>query len=112
MSLKEKARHLRTTQTDAERKLWFYLRNRQLGGIKFRRQVPIARYIVDFFAFDLGLIIELDGGHHLEQSGYDARRTLDLEALGYKVLRFWNHDVLKCIDDVLQKIVNLVGKNQ
>jgi very-short-patch-repair endonuclease len=91
-----KARRLRKNLTDAERTVWAALRSRQFGGYKFRRQQPIGLYIVDFVCFENKLIIELDGGHHdqVEQAEYDAVRTAWLEAQGYRVLRFWNNQVL------------------
>jgi very-short-patch-repair endonuclease len=98
------ARHLRHNQTHAERRLWFRLRDRRLGGWKFRRQFPIDRFIVDFFCADAHLIIELDGGQHAVRSVADAQRTRILEAMGYLVLRYWNNDVTQNIDGVLEDI--------
>ena len=89
-----RARGLRRDQTDAERKLWSMLRNRQLDGCKFRRQVAIDRYFADFACVDAKLVVELDGGQHADQAEYDAERTRALEASGWRVIRFWNHDVL------------------
>src|SRR5690242_91192 len=99
------ARRLRRDQTDAERALWFRLRDRRLSGLKFRRQMPIKSYVVDFCCESARLIVELDGGQHAERSAEDAKRTVDLEAYGYLVLRFWNNDVLRNIDGVLETIV-------
>ena len=98
------ARRLRRNQTDAERALWFRLRDRRLNGWKFRRQFPIDRFVVDFFCADAHLIIELDGGQHAVTTEADAGRTRILEAMGYLVLRFWNNDVMKNIDGVLEAI--------
>jgi very-short-patch-repair endonuclease len=98
------ARRLRRQQTDAERLLWFRLRDRRLDGWKFRRQFPIDRYIVDFFCADAHLIIELDGGQHAVRTGADAARTRVLEAMGYLVLRFWNNDVMRNIEGVLEEV--------
>src|ERR1041385_1765336 len=98
------ARRLRRDQTDAERKLWFRLRDRRLAGLKFRRQMPIDRYVADFCCESARLIVELDGGQHVDRTAADAERTL--EAHGYLVLRFWNNDVLQNIDGVLQTIVD------
>jgi very-short-patch-repair endonuclease len=98
------ARRLRRDQTDAERKLWFRLRDRRLNGLKFRRQVPIDRYVVDFCCESAHLIVELDGGQHAERSAEDAARTAPLEARGYLVLRFWNNEVLQNMDGVLEVI--------
>ena len=92
------ARRLRRDQTDAERKLWFRLRDRRLDGLKFRRQVPIDCYVVDFCCESARLIVELDGGQHAERSAEDAARTAALEARGYLVLRFWNNEVLQNMD--------------
>jgi very-short-patch-repair endonuclease len=105
-SLTGTARRLRRDQTDAERALWFRLRDRRLRGWKFRRQMPINRYVVDFCCESAHLIIELDGGQHAEQRAADAERTAALEAQGYLVLRFWNNDVLRNMDGVLQTIVD------
>ena len=99
------ARKLRRNQTDAERTLWFRVRDRRLMGFKFRRQVPVDRYIVDFCCEESRLVIECDGGQHVERSKEDAERTSALEAMGYLVLRFWNNDVLLNTEGVLESIV-------
>ena len=104
-TLRQRARKLRNSATDAERRLWQHLRLKQLGGFKFRRQVPIAGYIADFLCRELKLIVELDGGQHAEQSAYDKERTLELEAEGYRVLRYWNDDVLLRAFYVLEDIL-------
>ncbi len=98
------ARSLRQNQTDAEKLLWSKLRRKQFG--KFRRQQPLEPYIVDFVCFEHRLVIELDGGQHndMQTIQKDARRTGLLEYQGYRVLRFWNNDVLSNIDGVLEKI--------
>ncbi len=93
------ARKLRHHQTDAEKLLWSKIRNKQLG-----RQVPIGRYVTDFFCFDEKLIIELDGGQHTEE--HDRERSDLLIAQGYRILRFWNSDVLSNIDGVVQVIIS------
>jgi very-short-patch-repair endonuclease len=98
------ARRLRRDQTDAERVLWFRLRDRRLGGWKFRRQFPIDRFIVDFCCVEARLIVELDGGQHAVQVEADAQRTKVLEAMGYLVLRYWNNDVMGNLDGVLEDI--------
>jgi very-short-patch-repair endonuclease len=98
------ARHLRRNQTDAERLLWFRLRDRRLGGWKFRRQFPIDRFVVDFFCADAHLIIELDGGQHGARTEADAQRTKILEAMGYLVRRYWNNEVTQNLDGVLEEI--------
>lgn len=94
MSISVKARDLRQQSTDAERALWMRLRNRQLAGCKFRRQVPIGGYIVDFVCLKRKVVIEVDGVHHQEQVLYDADRTTWLESKGFRVLRFRNHEIL------------------
>jgi very-short-patch-repair endonuclease len=93
--------------TDAERKLWFALRDRRLVGTKFRRQVPIGRFIADFACYELRLIIEVDGGQH-SQSVRDMRRDAWLSERGFRVLRYWNSDVLRNLDGVLDRIVEAV----
>jgi very-short-patch-repair endonuclease len=104
MTLLEKAKSLRKNQTDVERWLWQKIRNRQLLNLKFRRQFPIDRYIVDFVCLELKLIIELDGSQHIEQAAYDERRRACLEQRGFRVIRFWNNDILNNGDGVLEKI--------
>ena len=108
----EPARRLRRNQTDAERLLWFRLRDRRLEGLKFKRQVPIERFVVDFFCADAKLIVELDGGHHTQNSERDADRTRVLEAMGYLVLRFWNHDVIRNMDGVLEDILSTINRDR
>ncbi|WP_452009643.1 endonuclease domain-containing protein [Azospirillum largimobile] len=98
------ARRLRTTMTDAERRLWARLRNRQLAGAKFRRQFPIGPFVADFACLECRLIVEADGGQHAD-SVSDARRTVWLAEHGWRVLRFWNTDILTCTDDVLATIL-------
>jgi very-short-patch-repair endonuclease len=97
-------RQLRTNSTDAEKILWHSLRNRQLGGFKFRRQHPIPPYIVDFVCLEHRLIVELDGGQHAKTQTYDGARTSMLEQAGYKVMRFWNNEFLNNGDAVLEQI--------
>ena len=104
MTLIENARSLRKNQTDVERWLWQKIRNRQLLNLKFRRQFPIDRYIADFVCLELRLIIELDGSQHIEQADYDERRRACLEQRGFRIMRFWNNDVLSNGDGVLEKI--------
>jgi len=82
----ERARELRKNQTDVEWKLWSRLRNRQLGGYKFRRQFAVGRYIVDFVCLERRIAIQLDGGQHSEQEGYDQLRTKFLTSEGFEVL--------------------------
>lgn len=95
----KRARALRKTSTDAETLLWSRLRNRQFRNLKFRRQAPLDRYIVDFYCHELLLVIELDGSQHSEES--DRPRTQWLEGEGYRVVRFWNNEVLDNTDGVL-----------
>ncbi len=106
MSITSNARQLRRGATDAERVLWRYIRRKQLGGYRFRRQHPIGEFIVDFFCFEKGLVIELDGGHHAEHEDYDLNRTRCLESQGYQVLRFWNNQVMGEIEAVKQVILD------
>ena len=100
------ARRLRKESTEAEKLLWSYLRRKSLFGFKFRRQEQIGDCIVDFVCYEKKLIIELDGGHHNrdETKINDARRQIWLESQNFKVIRFWNNEVMKNIEGVLQKI--------
>ena len=98
------ARNLRNSATDAERLLWRHLRGRQLQNLKFRRQYPIAGYIADLACVEAHLVVELDGGQHAEHVAEDETRTRKIEANGYRVLRFWNDDVLLRTVDVLAEI--------
>ena len=104
------ARRLRQKQTDAERLLWFRLRDRRLVGWKFKRQVPIDRFIVDFFCPDAKLILEIDGGQHDERRARDENRTVLLESKGYLVLRFWNNDVIGNMEGVLEEVLNTIAQ--
>ena len=98
------ARALRKNPTEAERALWKHLRLRQLEGQKFRRQQPLGRYVVDFVCFEKKVIVELDGGQHSEQVASDAQRTSWLRGQGFRVLRFWNHEVLRDIEAVKETV--------
>ena len=100
------ARNLRKDSTIQERRLWNLLKNRQFHNLKFKRQVPIGNYIVDFMCSELKLVIELDGGQHNEDENikYDENRTKYLNSQGYTVLRFWNNDVYTNINGVLEEI--------
>jgi very-short-patch-repair endonuclease len=100
-----KAQGLRHKLTDAERKLWSVLRNRQLSGAKFRRQQPIGPLIADFVCHEHRLIVEADGGQHAENIS-DVRRTAFLESNGYRVLRFWNNEILTNLGEVTQVIAS------
>ena len=102
--IKAKARELRRNPTEAERRLWKHLRLRQIGGYKFRRQQSLGPYIVDFVCLGKRVVVEVDGGQHSEQIAYDTERSAWLEAQGFRVLRFWNHEVLKEIEVVKEVI--------
>ncbi len=102
------AKHLRRRMTDAERKLWYALRDRRFHGWKFRRQHPVGPYIADFACIEAQLIIEVDGGQHAN-STTDAPRTQYLEAQGFRVIRLWNPDVLKNLDGVLLQLLIALG---
>ena len=108
----ELARRLRRNQTDAERLLWFRLRDRRLASWKFKRQVQIDRFVVDFFCADAKLIGELDGGQHDHDGEHDRDRTRVLETMGYLVLRFWNHDVIRNTDGVLEEILSTADQHR
>ncbi|MES9874965.1 MAG: endonuclease domain-containing protein [Candidatus Sedimenticola sp. 6PFRAG7] len=111
MDLTNRARELRRNQTDAEQLLWRSLKSRQLKGYKFRRQFPVHPYIVDFACLSENLIVELDGGQHTEQLDYDEKRTAFLESKGYRVIRFWNNEVLNQLPDVVEEIARQLGIN-
>jgi len=100
------ARELRQQHTNAERALWMKLRNRELEGVKFRRQQPIGPYIVDFVSLQRRLIIEIDGGQHNEEreKERDEERTMSLEERGYRIMRFWNNEVMTNPEGVLERI--------
>ncbi|HLM40412.1 MAG TPA: DUF559 domain-containing protein [Microvirga sp.] len=102
------ARDLRKTSTSAEDTLWQALRGRRFQGLKFRRQVPLLNYTVDFLCLERRLIVELDGKQHEWFSEYDKRRTEEIERHGFRILRLLNHDVLNDLDLVLAKIAQAV----
>ena len=104
-----KAKTLRTNQTEAEQRLWYHLRAHRFMGLKFKRQKPMGRYIVDFVCMERQLIIELDGGQHAEQMAYDQHRDAWLRSQGYTVLRFWNNEVMHQLEDVLEQIRNTIS---
>jgi very-short-patch-repair endonuclease len=104
------AKRLRRQQTDAERILWFRLRGRRLAGWKFKRQAPIDRFIVDFVCADAKLIVELDGSQHAVRTRQDEERTRTLEVMGYLVLRFWNNDVMRNLEGVVEEILNTLSQ--
>ena len=101
----KQAKSLRRAMTEAEQRLWYYLRNRRLSGYKFKRQYPIGNYIADFICLEKNLIIEADGGQHNDNPRDDAR-TAWLQAQGYTVLRYWNHDILQQTEAVLTHILH------
>ncbi|UVK39552.1 endonuclease domain-containing protein [Mesorhizobium sp. AR10] len=98
------ARSLRRDMTEAEDRLWHELRDRRLDRIKFRRQVPVGKYIADFVCLEAGLIIEIDGSQHAD-SDSDRIRGVELKAMGFRVLRFWNEDVLRDLNAVCDTII-------
>ena len=110
--LRSKARELRKNSTDAERFLWSELRDHRLNGIGFRRQVPIKNYIADFACHAAKLVVELDGGQHFSDQSEraDAARTAVIEARGFRVLRFSNHDVMTNRTGVLETIAAAVAE--
>jgi very-short-patch-repair endonuclease len=105
------SRRLRRDSTDAERRLWSRLRDRRLGGLKFRRQFPVDRYVMDFYCNEARLGIELDGGQHFTDQGLarDRERSRVLGAAGIRVVRFTDSEVLNQIDDVLAAILRVIG---
>ena len=100
------ASRLRQTMTDVEQALWIALRNRQLGGFKFRRQATIGAYVVDFLCIECNLIVELDGGQHSPEA--DQLRTDALENNGYRIARFWNHEIIENLEGVLTTILSML----
>ncbi|HJV65438.1 MAG TPA: endonuclease domain-containing protein [Geomonas sp.] len=96
---------LRREQTDAERKLWQVLRDRQLSGLKFRRQHPFGNFILDCVCLEKKLIVEVDGGQHNQQAEDDQKRSEALAKAGFTVLRFWNNEVLQELDAVMERIL-------
>jgi len=104
------ARRMRRVPTEAEKRLWWHLHRLQLDGSHFRRQVRLGRYIADFASHKARIVIEIDGGQHAE-SAADAERTRFIEGQGYRVLRFWNNEVLSNIEGVLEVIQTAVSAN-
>ncbi len=99
------AQRLRKNRTKAEIRLWLRLRRRQLNGSRFRQQVPLGPYVVDFLCVKSRLIVEVDGGQHAENAGADEVRTAWLHSRGFRVIRFWNSEVLGNLEGVLQVIL-------
>jgi len=110
-TLQQYAKELRHHSTDAEMELWRYLRAKRLCGYKFRRQVCLGNFIVDFCCLSEKLIIELDGSQHADQQVYDRYRTECLEKMGFRVIRFWDNQALLHTKEVLQAIVMELDKN-
>ncbi|MGJ7612664.1 MULTISPECIES: endonuclease domain-containing protein [unclassified Variovorax] len=106
-----RARSLRETPTDAEALLWFHLRDRRLSDYKFRRQRSIGPYFADFACLEAKLIVELDGGQHAQAAAYDEDRTRFMHAQGYRVLRFWNNEVLTQTDAVRERILQALQED-
>lgn len=104
--MKSLARMLRRNSTNAEQLLWYHLRAHRMAGYKFKRQAIIGSYIVDFVCFEVRLVIEADGGQHSEQVEEDKRRTTLLKSKGFRVIRFWNHEILFDTRNVLHEIHN------
>jgi very-short-patch-repair endonuclease len=102
--IKQYARNLRKNLTDAERALWKQLRCREIAGLKFRKQAPIGRYIVDFICYEANIIIEVDGSQHDDNKQYDEERTNWLNKRGFRVYRFWNNEVLLNMEGVKEII--------
>ncbi|MBS3648091.1 endonuclease domain-containing protein [Pseudaminobacter sp. 19-2017] len=101
------AKRLRRGMTEAEERLWRELRGRRLNGIKFRRQVPLGPFVADFLCAEAMLIVEIDGSQHAD-SDYDRQRDAELKERGFRVLRFWNDDVLREVDSVCDTIIAYV----
>ena len=104
MEKREFAKHLRCNMTESENKLWRYLRAHRLNGEKFRRQQPVGPYVVDFVHFGARLIVEADGGQH-NDSPHDERRDAWLREQGFKVMRFWNNEIMSNLDGVLATVL-------
>jgi very-short-patch-repair endonuclease len=109
--MRSRARELRSRITDAERKLWFALRDRRFDRFKFRRQIPIGPFIADFICYEARLVIELDGGQHADSMA-DLRRDRWFTANRFHVLRFWNNDVLSNLEGVLTVLANTLAAGQ
>jgi very-short-patch-repair endonuclease len=105
-----RARALRSRMTDAERKLWRMLRDRRFSGAKFRRQVPLGRYVADFLSFERQMVIEVDGGQHSEKAS-DVARDNWFRREGFTVVRFWNNNVLTNLYGVAVRLLELIDKN-
>jgi len=104
MQTNKNVKKLRTHSIEAEKRLWYFLRDRGVENCKFRRQHSIGRYIADFCCIEKKLVIELDGGHHLLNKDYDERRARFLQSKGYCVIRFWDNEVMTKTEVVLEEI--------
>ena len=107
---KDMARALRRDPSDAEQKLWEKVRGRRSYNLKFRRQYPIGPYVADFCCIEAQLVIELDGGQHAEAVARDRERTHFIEGAGFRVIRFWNEEVLREMEYVLERIGQAIGR--
>ena len=105
-----RAQQLRTTPTEGEIRLWSRLRGKQIEGFRFRRQQPVGPYVVDFFCPSAKLVIEVDGGQHGERARQDAARSRWIEGRGYRVLRFWNNEVLANTEGVVAAILEALRR--
>jgi very-short-patch-repair endonuclease len=108
----KRARKLRRNETEAEGALWRILRGQQFHGFKFRRQRPLAGYVLDFFCEELRLCVEVDGGQHGERAAEDAARTAALAALGVEVVRYWNNEVLSNLEGVWTDLEGVVRRRR
>lgn len=110
----ERARHLRRNQTEAERKLWVYLREMKHDGFHFRRQCPVGPYIADFLCYSARIVVEVDGGQHGMDAGieHDRRRDGWFVTNGYRVLRYWNNDVLANTEGVVETILAVLNETK
>lgn len=102
------ARKLRQQQTPQEVKVWARLRDRKFLGYKFRRQVPLGSYVVDFYCAEKKLVLEIDGGHHMQQQTQDQQRENFLRSQGYQILRFWNSEIEQNLEGVFERILQVL----
>ena len=110
LTLLRRARRMRREPTEAEALLWHRLRGHRLNGYRFRRQQPVGHYIVDFVCLEYRLVVEVDGSQHIDGAAHDAVRTRWLQAQGFRVLRFWNDEVLRETDNVLDEVLRVLGE--
>ncbi|MBC7104236.1 MAG: endonuclease domain-containing protein [Parvibaculum sp.] len=110
----ERARHLRRNQTEAERRLWLYLKDMKREGFHFRRQCPVGPYVADFLCYSARIIVEVDGGQHGLDPGieHDRRRDEWFVENGYRVLRYWNNDVLGNTQGVMETILSILNEGK